>query len=103
MRHGASPDWSTGLAGGPASGLISTHLVTLICCLQVSALQRLRSSRLGRRARTISQEPTLPSGSYRAVFFIASLPNAGAVEFRSTKPRPTDVGLRRIGCAAAGP
>ena len=40
MRHGASPDWSTGLAGGPASGLISTHLVTLICCLQVSALQR---------------------------------------------------------------
>lgn len=43
MRHGASlQDWSTGLAGGPASGLISTHLVTLICCLQVSALQRLR-------------------------------------------------------------
>ena len=31
------------LGGGPASGLISTHLVTLICCLQVSALQRVRS------------------------------------------------------------
>ena len=49
------------------------------------------------------QEPTLPSGCYRAVSFIASLPNAGADEFSPTMPRPADIGLRRIGCASVVP
>jgi hypothetical protein len=43
------------------------------------------------------RKPTLPSGCYRAVSFIALLPNAGADKFSSTMPRPTDIGLRRIG------
>jgi hypothetical protein len=51
----------------------------------------------------VGQEPTLPSGCYRAFSFIASLPNAGADEFSSTMPRPTDIGLRRIGCASVVP
>ena len=43
------------------------------------------------------QQPTLPTSCYRAVSFIASLPNAGATEFSSTMPRPTDIGFRRMG------
>ncbi len=59
MRHGGSfQDWSTGLAGGPASGLISTHLVTLICFLQVSALQRVPSFDLLNSTPEISRSAT---------------------------------------------
>lgn len=69
----------------------------------VTALQREESTNVQTRPTGVGQKPTLPSGCYRAVSFIASLPNAGAVEFSSTMPRLTDIGLHRIGCASVVP
>jgi len=63
-------------------------------------MQRLPSVTPASVMAALGQEPTLPSGCYRAASFVASLPNAGAVEFSPTMPRPTDTGLRRIGCAS---